>query len=533
MNSRISLAIIALSRTWGEGYGSPGFCAPSALNQAFIEQTETIAERIGEYSGKNMPFWVGMVGRDFFQMGEGYTKQKYIFHSSPAPQTDANSLWTAITQSDDPEGRASCNPPAVTLSYGFEQKTYTPYELTLATDDICLRDFEYFWQFRKQMDMIYSSFASITMQVWENWNRDTYGGECMIYAATEGSAVLSAVGASRGALPSINAIQIGYLTQGILELFYSILCRQAGLYAMGMESGSPVFGLITSQEDSKHLVFSDNERREDFRLADPSWLFKGLGAALTYQKFVHMHDPFCPRYDVDPLNANQLVRVWPHKSASTTIGTKWDINPAYIDAPFQVSYIWVKDTFINRMFRPTTNFGGKATADPADFFGEFFWLNIQSEDCNPYREIGHYRARFRVAPEPGDHDFAIGILHRRCDVADVFNLCAEDDTTPVAYYYVERNASTGDCVDTDAETQTLQIDGNLQGYTDGDEVTLIHADITGITQTNNVPTTTLSDNGDGTFDLGVTITDVPTAAASPACAALLCTKVIFSKSTGI
>ncbi|MGI9647066.1 MAG: hypothetical protein ACR2OI_00960 [Acidimicrobiia bacterium] len=406
-----------------------GLCDPAALNQAFIESEPFVHEQIADPTMKlNMPYWANMIPKAEYEMGQGYTKSKWQFHAAPAPQDDAMSLWHPMQKSagDDPGPTfEACNPPVHTVSYGFEQKSYSPYELVLQTTDICLTDISFDWQFEQQVSKIVGSWLQITSMVWENWNRDNYHSHCTIMAA---SADLSNVGATVGALPSPATVgSIGRLTQGFLDLLYERLFYQAGMYAMGNMGGSPMFGLNTSRRESKQLLRDDSATREDVRYWKPELLLNGYGDMPTYSQWVHMHDPFPPRYRLD--GAGAWERVWPHSSAATTIGSKWDINVDYLNAPYQISSAIMQGVFTNRILPVVQRFGGDVVRTmPADYMGSFRWNNIPDPECNPDGEIGRWRAKFRAAPEPGDHDFAVGILHRRCDIQDVYQLCSEDES---------------------------------------------------------------------------------------------------------
>ena len=88
----------------------------------------------------------------------------------------------------------------------------------------------------------------------------------------------------------------------------------------------------------------------------------------------------------------------------------------------------MRGIYTNRIPPVVQRFGGDVVrTQPADYMGSFRWLNIPDIECNPDGEIGRWRAKFRCAPEPGDHEFGVSILHRRCDVTDVIVLCDEDE----------------------------------------------------------------------------------------------------------
>lgn len=479
-----------------------GLCTPENLNQAFIDSEPWMHEQISDPTIRlQMPYWANMIDRAEFEMGKGYTHSKWQFHASPAPQTDALSLWHAMKQSTDtPESYEACNPPHHTVSYGFQKKSYSPYELILQTSDICLDDVVFQWEFEQQLNKIVASWRQITAMVWENWNRDNYHANTLILAAVDGFPTTGPASGNFGELPNVSGKSVGKLTQGILDILYERLVYQAGMYSMSMQGGNPVFGISTGMRDSHQLIKDDGGTREDFRYAKPDYLLQGYGEMLTYSRWMHMHDPFPPRYTID--SGGNWQRVWPHEAAATTIGTKWDISQAYIDAPYQISTVIMRGIYTNRIPPVVQRFGGDVVRTaPADYMGMFRWLNIPDPECNPDGTIGRWRAKFRCAPEPGDHDFGVSILHRRCDVQSAIVLCSEDEEAaggePVQAYIGSISAITdpasGSQITHDYTLATALPDnvdeGDVISVLRADGTTVIPATLTTITDTTHIVVT--------------------------------------------
>ena len=401
-------------------------CLPSVsdMNTAFIEQECAIEEMIAVYNDKTPEtLWVNGLNfpQETFKYGEGYIKNKYIFHGSPAPQEERGDLWSKIKQSEstDSGDHDACNPDCTIIEYGFEQKQYQPYELCLKTDPICLEDIKYKWQFTSQMDRIYENLTEISTGVKENWNRDTYLSFASIFPAIENMLDFPA---SAGEVPAAAALNVGTMSQGILDHVYSFWSRTARKYAIGTGgNGQPVFGLITSPETSNHLMLTDAARREDIRYVKPEYLFQGFGASTEYRNWAHYYDMALPRFKVNEANPNGLERVWPWGSpTATTIGNKWNIDKEYLNAPYELSILYIKDVFSNQVLPPISTVGGRTSFDAKDYNGSVHWLNIQEECLNPWGNKGHFRMRFQWAPKPGPTDHAIAIIHKRCDLNTQF-----------------------------------------------------------------------------------------------------------------
>lgn len=451
------------------------------LNDLFVEQEPRINEQIDVYTSKNIPFWAGMIERAAFEYGNGYEQRKMVFHSHPAPQIDRGTLWRPMAASTPAEGETeefnACNPaPAAVVKYGFEQKTYRPYEVNIEGEPICLTDMVFKWNYTEQMRMVYESWAELAPGVLENWNRDTYASFATIFPAVNG---FMSAGGVPGEVPNPIGKNVGRLTQEYLDILYSLLARGARRWAIGGADGAPVFGLITSAETSQEVIMSDPNRRGDMQALAQAGvglakdlMLDGYGVATAYRRFVHMHDPFIQRFVED--GAGGIVRVYPWLESATTTGTKFDLNPDYLNAPYELSLIWVKNVFINRVLPPMrlNAGGGMNWPDANKYWGEFMWQNILDRECNPNGEIGNYKMRQRIAPEPGTINHVYGILHTRC-VPQVYSRCLSvsgctDDAV--------ESGSVESCSDGDEDGQiVVELDGCLDAEI-GDSVTVTFAD---------------------------------------------------------
>ena len=208
---------------------------------------------------------------------------------------------------------------------------------------------------------------------------------------------------------------IGTLDQSLLDRLYMYMYRQCPEGNLGLKNGMPVFGLVTSAETSKELLTKTDAQKENWRYANPEFLIEGIGSAITYKNFAHIMDPMSMRYAPDKDNPGKLKRVWPYKQTPTTIGDAVSISQEYIDAPFELSVVYLNNVF--QALVPPANPAniGNAKFNPADNLGEFHWINIPDRNNNLLGEKGWWFARFRAAPQPLQYsDQASVILHRRC-----------------------------------------------------------------------------------------------------------------------
>ena len=429
-------------------FGSDSPCDVETLQQAFIDATQYINPIIANNSKSYVSLYQQKIKRGTFKYGEGYIKKSQTFYGGTAVQ-DCGASWSAVeasrpagTNGQDDPGHDACRYESPVISHGFEEKSYTLYQATRRTLDICLQDMLFKWKFEKQLELTYGMLSNVTLGEWEQIEREFYMDFATKYIVINSNDGLGleefamTMGSCEIAIPDGGFDSIGTLSQPVLDRFYQYLSRQARQAAVGMVDGMPQFALITSPETSTELVRNDTVRNTDMRYAKPGFLLEGYGTVSTYQGYAHIHDPSTPRFKVSDIG-DVLERVHPFVASATTIGEAINIDMEYIMAPFEISVIFLKNVY--QALVPPSNpkrIAGAYDFDPADNMGEFHWINIQDRCENILREKGFFFARFRIAPEPLEHSGdAVIILHKRCLQLDLLT-CGDagtcDDTDVVA-----------------------------------------------------------------------------------------------------
>jgi len=408
---------------------------PEVLNQAFIDAIPYFNPVIANRSQHYGKIWGKLIPRSTFNYGEGYVKSKFMFHGATADQNPTTRIWKAMSGSTPavPGGAAAvnaCRYEAGIMKYGIEQKQYTIFQILKRTEDICLTDILFKWQAEKHVQAIMGMFADVTLGEWETFERDAYLDFCSKIWCMPGSPEFAAtMGADEIELGTIDVNAVGVLSQEFLDALYQFLYRDAASGALSLDMGMPMFGLMTSPETSTALIRQDVARNTDQRYADPKFLLEGIGRVKEYQGWAHLHDPQGIRYKLSA-DGNSLIRVFPFSTSATTIGEKVNVDMAYINAPFEISFIIAKDVLQVNVPPANPSSVGSATFDPIANFGEFAWMNIQDRDTNPMKEIGFWLGRYRAAPEPLDNsDKVYAVLHRR-NVGFAVTLAGGNDTDP-------------------------------------------------------------------------------------------------------
>jgi len=415
-------------------FGTDSPCDVEIVNQAFIDAVQYINPVIADRSKKYNSLYRSMIDRGTFNYGEGYIKKSETFYGGTAIQ-DSGSSWSAVeasraagTNGQDDPGHDSCRYESEIIGYGFEEKSYTLYEATRRTLDICLTDILFKWKYEKQLALIYGALANVTLGEWEQIEREFYIDFCSKYIASPDSSnaahgldtFVMALGSGQIAIPAGGLDAIGRLTQSILDRFYSYLSRQSQSGMVGMKDGMPQFALITSPETSTELIRLETVRNTDMRYADPAFLIEGYGTVKAYQGYAHIHDPHAPRYVVNAIGTF-LTRVFPYASTATTIGDAVNVDTEYTMAPFELAVVFLKNVY-NALVPPAnpSKLAQAYTFSPADNFGKFHWFNIQDRCENILNEKGFFFGRMRIAPEPLENSGdAVCVLHRRCNDVDL------------------------------------------------------------------------------------------------------------------
>ncbi len=129
------------------------------------------------------------------------------------------------------------------------------------------------------------------------------------------------------------------------------------------------------------------------------------------------------------INANGTLNfIEPFYPVSSTKGVIREVNPAWEAAPYQVSYLMAKGTFVREIPEEFTG-EGMTRFDKQFWGGKVIWHNVQDNTCNVKGDTGFHYYDLAAAMRPERPEFIIPILHTRCQ--DDFNLVS---CTPQGYY---------------------------------------------------------------------------------------------------
>lgn len=482
-----------------------GRMTPELLNQGFLDAEQYISPVLANVSRTYANIWRNRIPRGVFTYGEGYTKKSRQFHGGQALQGE-NRGWETMQPSRAPDpatgdpGYDACRYDAQVVGYGIEEKQYTIYQTTRRTTDVCLTDILFKWQFQQQLKAMFGMLSNVSLGEWENWLREMYVNFATKIVSLPGMPQVDiSMGADEIDMSAFDLSDIGQLDQSILDRLYMYMYRQCPMAALAKENGMPVYGLVTSAETQKELITHNSQAVENFQYAKPGVLIEGLGNAMTYKGFAHVADPMSMRFRVKHDDPTKLERVWPYEFEPTTVGDAVNVSQEYVDAPFELSVIFLQDVFKSLVppANPTTIGGHQFGAQ--DNMGEFKWINIQDREDNLLNEKGFYFGRYRAAPEPLQYsDDAVCILHRRCTDIEL-TLCNTGDLSSSSAENITSIANYDD----DATTNTMVVVTLASSIEEGigDSVTVTDGD-------NDTHTAIIvDDSGDGQYilDFGVVV----------------------------
>jgi hypothetical protein len=388
----------------------PDTCA--AVNNLLVQETGRIAGEINKRLVRRNPI-IGLVPKKEFPNGLGYVISNLTFERAlPASSEDT---WTQVQPSDDTAGVNGCLPPVETIQFGETLRTFFLTHKAFETPDFCIQDIQTSYQFERQIERMVEVLSKVTE--WEIGNHyyNKYIGICghKITVSTTGVVDNGSAGFDSGVLPN------GELTQGVLEDIYMTLFREGtDESAIGRVDGGDVYLLVTGSETSRAIVRDNPDIRQDIRFAfqgygDNNTLIQSLGEARSYGGFKHLQMPYPPRYS---FNGTNYVRVEPFQQVAATKGTKWELNPLYKNAPYQVSYIFLPNVMYVNVFNQVSNVAGMTFNPNLDYLGRFMWINEWHRTCNPDRTIGYFRAIMKDAAEPIHPELGYAIMHANCGV---------------------------------------------------------------------------------------------------------------------
>ncbi len=382
----------------------------TAINTAIIRETGRISQEIYDRIVPSSP-WIAMTPRDDWPDQMGLVQTNMLFERM-LPADDAE-VWADVAVSDG--NTNNCLPPTEIIKWGQTLRTWRLQKIAKETEEFCIEDLRSAFQLAKVLGNFTNGLRTVTRWVWENRNRNEWIALAGHKVTELGQANFNIDATTFDATTPPTS----RLTWGTLERVYANLARE-GVFGVGFNGrGAPVMALLTDENTERDLIRQDPDLRSDFRYSfmgtgtDNPLLSPFFATGYSYNGFKVMADLFPQRFEI--VN-NAYVRVQPYKTAAaTTSGYKRDLNPAYVNATYQVSVVHVPEVYTQRIPAPISSPGGDFRFEPVNYMGDFRWvMDAPGSKCNPDGTIGRFRAVFASASEPVHPEYGYAIMHKNC-----------------------------------------------------------------------------------------------------------------------
>jgi len=379
--------------------------AAPALDQWFVEDASRIQgeiEQIMRAKGRVS----ALMKKSVLPDGMGHNFSSVVTNRS----TRTGGGWVNVSVASG--GQSNCVPTPSTVAPSRTQYAYVARQTSVYSEYICFEDARAGYNFKQQVASDRENFKEEIVDTWEDEDKAQFINAAGHKIILNESRTESGYGT---AIP--NALAESQITQAHLDLYYmQILQDGGGSEPYAVKSGAPLLPLICSMEASRAIQKGDSSIREDIRFAeqgkgDEARLLQNWSVDRAFGGFMHIIDVKMPRYDW--VNGAYVERPY-YDNSATTIGEEAVVNPDYINAAFEVAFIWHPDVIHRQVPSPLGSVGADTSGKAWNFNGDVQWLNIPDRDDNPFSDIGFWAARLKAAYRPIKPRYGYVLLFKRC-----------------------------------------------------------------------------------------------------------------------
>lgn len=421
----------------------------AAVDAVLIEEANHINDEVRRMNLAKSP-WVDLATRGTFPAHQGFQINQLIYQrslpkyestpasgtydttgvkfssmNSTALATDNTNLATGILAGAHTDVRGvAYNASRIDIAQAL--KPYSLEASMVFSPYFDLRNSYFHTQFAQQVEATVSAFADASHWTWEQRFRSEYVKKTknLVIAKTASTAIATtyvnpaaATVAWEGSTitnldqdASSNAqTPTAYISNAILDLVSARTLRSGRSdNPWGMVDGVEVGALILSPEAIQRLRtepgYLDSYRHSDFA----NDLLKPFGVKQTHRGWAFIADITIPRY-----NASGGLFVEVPAETFDSDGITVIPNSAYDSATYEIAVVLHKD--VVKFLFPDPNVGGAGgiSFDPQNYMGDFQWLNIKSQDVNPFGNIGRFAATFASGSQAIKTDYGYVILFDR------------------------------------------------------------------------------------------------------------------------
>lgn len=325
--------------------------------------------------------------------------------------TSIMDAWTATSQNNGTGiVNTGCIPSPTALEFGHTTRSFSLETAAWMTPCVCLDDLKTPFSVQQQVSKTVQALTEFTAITLDYRYRASY---------TTIAGSVNQIVSLRPNLPTNTAINAalppptGSMTNDILDKFARLEDRNGGgRGSFGMENGVPLYAWITSDDASRDILRNNSELRQDIRFGQPSQLLAPLGIERNFGRYYHVIDPFLPRYTY---SVGTWTQVFPFVSSNTSFGIKWEPNPDYEAAPYELQFLFHRGAMEIDVQQTGPDIPDAPFTDRPEYYTmEFIWLNIPNMTDNPLGKIGRWLAIGTNAVQPLEPQLAWAFMVRRC-----------------------------------------------------------------------------------------------------------------------
>lgn len=382
-----------------------------------------ITGRIARSLAINSP-WINVLETGTFAAGVSCVQRSVVQEAVAPALSQCAPVWASF----------QCNLPPQTVCYGSTEYQYSPEQYFEKSCPLCLQTS--FCAFRDSIRMLEMSYTDHIATLWNSWIR----AKILQLSATKVTADATATSfdqiVARGFQTNFPAGRTpnSPLTFRFAKFIANYMTHTllAGAEFKWGNGALGAFRLITDQQTIDNFR-DDNNVRLDLRaiaagccekgsemLSRYSWLGPWQGIEFAVDQSI---------IRVSGVRADGTVCcVEPFITEAATNGTKRSVNPAWLAAPYQISFMLAKNSFIRQI--PEEYLGeGMTRFERQNWGGKITWHNVLDNCQNITGNTGFHYWQLAAAFRPERPEFAVAILHTRC--IDDMGLLA---CTPQGYY---------------------------------------------------------------------------------------------------
>ena len=298
------------------------------------------------------PLDSAVMGRHLTEKWDQGSGDTHFYDKVEIGQPNLTKGWQRISSG---ECDASCSPPEVNVSWGTTRNSYFMEQFRIKSPLMCLTQLRYSTSPGEQIAKIYKGlkkfpemYNSDFLRV-HAFDRNPLVQICGKDFQTFVPDITNDVGPVSNVSPQLTTINLGsdalLPTSALTFNYLDYLSTQLDLdgYAEG-GSGLPagMFNLITDKRTWFLLTNGNPSMKDMMALGDPQ------SASALYKIGQGINKPFgnyAPTIDTQPIRFQKLAtgilnRVFPYYNTASDTGFKRVKNPAYINARYQLSYLW-------------------------------------------------------------------------------------------------------------------------------------------------------------------------------------------------